>query len=300
MRYWNQFGLMNPITLRAQKLVLYHDIILIVILFVLFVVGFFLVSFVLKKGVIGGLTYRVFRGNELLECIWTLAPVRILFILALVSGHNLYHREVGLDVEMRVKVTGRQWYWQYEYLFRNIKKLFGMCGFSKSEVFKFFDADFRLLSMSDRWLLNYVGFFAKGEWRLSYDSYITNEADLGVETNKFNRNIDVSDPLFLPVGLKSELLIQTGDVIHSWGVPRLGVKIDAVPGRRNSLSIEPLSVGVVGGFCYELCGQNHRAMPIVVEISRIKRILNVLVLKFLSEVEIGEVLNSFSWWSASN
>lgn len=300
MRYWNQFGLINPITLRAQKLVLYHDIILIVILFVLFVVGFFLVRFVLKKGVMRGLTYRVFRGNELLECIWTLAPVRILFILALVSGHNLYHREVGMDVEIRVKVTGRQWYWQYEYLFRNVKKLFLICGFSKFEVFKFFDVDFRLSDVKDIWLLNYVGFFAKGEWRLSYDSYITNETDLGLEIGKFNRNIDVSDPLFLPSGLKSELLIQTGDVIHRWGVPRLGVKMDAVPGRRNRLSIEPLSVGVVVGFCYELCGQNHRAIPIVVEISRIKRMINILVLKFLNEVETEEILDSSSWWSFSN
>nr|UYR45745.1 cytochrome c oxidase subunit II [Euglesa coreana] len=297
MSYWNQFGLMNPITLRAQKLVLYHDMILIVMLFVLFVVGFFLVSFVLKKGVMGGLTYRVFSGNELLECIWTLAPVSILFVLALVSGHNLYHSEVGTDVEMSVKVTGRQWYWQYEYLFSNIKKLFSMCGFSKSEVFKFFDVDFSMSDISDTWLFNYVGFFAKGEWSLSYDSYMTDEVDLGLETNKFSRNIDVSDPLFLPVGLKSELLIQTGDVIHSWGVPSLGVKMDAVPGRSNSLSLEPLSVGVVGGFCYELCGQNHSAMPIVVEISSVKRMLNVLVLKFLSEVEMEEFSSSFSWWS---
>lgn len=59
----------DPITLRAQKLVLYHDMILIVMIFVLFVVGFFLVRFVLKKGVLGGLTFRVFSGNELLECV---------------------------------------------------------------------------------------------------------------------------------------------------------------------------------------------------------------------------------------
>lgn len=296
MRYWNQLGLSDPITLRAQKLVLYHDIILIVIIFVLFLVGFFLVSFVLKKGVLSRLTFRSFRGNELLECIWTLAPVMILFVLALVSGHNLYHREVGVDVEMGVKVTGRQWYWQYEYLFSNTKKILEMCGFSKLEVFKFFNSNFDISKIREYWLLDYVGFFVKGEWSLAYDSYMVNENDLGVETNKFNRNIDVRDPLFLPNGLKSELLIQTGDVIHSWGVSRIGVKIDAIPGRRNSLAVEPLSVGVATGFCYELCGQNHRAMPIVVEISRIRRVLKILTLKLFSEIEEEEFLNTFSWW----
>lgn len=296
MSYWNQFGLSDPITLRAQKLVLYHDIILIVIIFVLFVVGFFLVSFVLKKGVLNGLTFRVFSGNELLECVWTLAPVIILFVLALVSGHNLYHREVGVDVEIGVKVTGRQWYWQYEYLFRNTKKLLEMCGLSKIEVFKFFDVNFNVSETRNSWLLSYVGFFAKGEWSLAYDSYIVNENDLGVETNKFSRNIDVRDPLFLPKGLKSELLIQTGDVIHSWGVSRIGVKMDAIPGRRNSLRIEPLSVGVVTGFCYELCGQNHRAIPIVVEVSRIRRVIKILILKLFREMEEEKVLNPFSWW----
>nr|YP_010555712.1 cytochrome c oxidase subunit II [Musculium lacustre]UYR45705.1 cytochrome c oxidase subunit II [Musculium lacustre] len=296
MSYWNQFGLSDPITLRAQKLVLYHDMILIVMIFVLFVVGFFLVSFVLKKGVLSGLTFRSFSGNELLECIWTLAPVMILFVLALVSGHNLYHSEVGVDVEMGVKVTGRQWYWQYEYLFSNTKKMLEMCGLSKLEVFKFFNVNFDTLKTSDSWLLNYVGFFVKGEWSLAYDSYMVNENDLGIETNKFNRNIDVSDPLYLPKGLKSELLIQTGDVIHSWGVSSMGVKMDAIPGRSNSLAIEPLSVGVVTGFCYELCGQNHSAMPIVVEISSMSRVLKILILKLFSEIEEEKVLNTFSWW----
>lgn len=297
MSYWNQFGLSDPITFRAQKLVLYHDIILIVMIFVLFVVGFFLISFVLKKGIIGGLTFRVFSGNELLECVWTLAPVIILFVLALVSGHNLYHREVGADVEIGVKVTGRQWYWQYEYLFSNTKKLLRICGFTKAEIFKFFDVEFDVSIIRKSWILDYIGFFSKGEWSLAYDSYVANENDLGIDANKFNRNVDVRDPLFLPRGLKSELLIQTGDVIHRWGVSRIGVKMDAIPGRRNSLAIEPLSVGVVTGFCYELCGQNHRAIPIVVEISRINRVLKILVLKLFREVEEDKILNPFSWWS---
>lgn len=81
-------------------------------------------------------------------------------------------------------------------------------------MFKFFDADFLRMMVGKDWVLDYVGFLAKGEWRLSYDSYMVNDADLGVDSIKFSRNIDVRDPLFLPSGLKSELLIQTGDVIH--------------------------------------------------------------------------------------
>ena len=77
------------------------------------------------------------------------------------------------------------------------------------------------------------------------------------------RKGEVNKPCFLCYGVKNEVLVSTVDVIHSWGVPELGIKVDAVPGRVNSGIIVPMEIGFFYGFCYELCGAGHREMPIV-------------------------------------
>lgn len=61
------------------------------------------------------------------------------------------------------------------------------------------------------------------------------------------------------------LLVTSADVLHCFTVPALGVKVDAVPGRLNYLTLSPVSRGLFYGQCSELCGRNHRYMPIVVE-----------------------------------
>lgn len=71
-----------------------------------------------------------------------------------------------------------------------------------------------------------------------------------------------SNTAYLPVCETTGVTVSTADVIHRWGVPALGVKMDAVPGRINILSVTPMSVGVLSGNCYELCGQGHRVIPI--------------------------------------
>jgi cytochrome c oxidase subunit 2 len=53
--------------------------------------------------------------------------------------------------------------------------------------------------------------------------------------------------------------------LHSWTVPSLGVKVDAIPGRLNYLSLSPSNTGIYFGQCSELCGSNHSFIPIVVE-----------------------------------
>lgn len=64
----------------------------------------------------------------------------------------------------------------------------------------------------------------------------------------------------------TRLLITSADVIHCWAVPSLGIKIDACPGRINSISVLPTKVGVYYGQCSEICGVNHGFMPICVEV----------------------------------
>lgn len=72
--------------------------------------------------------------------------------------------------------------------------------------------------------------------------------------------------LLIPVGSRVRLCVTSSDVIHSWFVPSLNVKLDAVPG---SLRVETVSTPVVGsfyGYCSEICGANHSHMPVFVNV----------------------------------
>jgi cytochrome c oxidase subunit 2 len=80
------------------------------------------------------------------------------------------------------------------------------------------------------------------------------------------RLLDVDNRLCLPVKIGTILIITSADVLHSWAVPSLGVKVDAIPGRLNYLSIIPSQYGVFYGQCSELCGTNHSFIPVVVEV----------------------------------
>ena len=70
--------------------------------------------------------------------------------------------------------------------------------------------------------------------------------------------------LVVASGLNTLLLVTSADVLHCFTVPSLGVKVDAVPGRLNYLTLSPVNRGLFYGQCRELCGRNHRYMPIVV------------------------------------
>jgi cytochrome c oxidase subunit 2 len=78
-------------------------------------------------------------------------------------------------------------------------------------------------------------------------------------------SLDVDNRLVLPTMSRILFLVTSADVIHSWTVPSLGIKVDAIPGRLNYLTSRTLYSGVYYGQCSEICGSNHRFMPIVVE-----------------------------------
>ena len=79
------------------------------------------------------------------------------------------------------------------------------------------------------------------------------------------RLLDVDNKVIVPVDTHIRLIITGADVIHSWAVPSLGIKIDAVPGRLNQTSILAERTGVFYGQCSEICGVWHGFMPIAVE-----------------------------------
>nr|YP_009487682.1 cytochrome c oxidase subunit II [Anopheles lanei]AWB98435.1 cytochrome c oxidase subunit 2 [Anopheles lanei] len=97
---------------------------------------------------------------------------------------------------------------------------------------------------------------------LEFDSYMipTNELEL----NGF-RLLDVDNRVVLPMNNQIRILVTATDVLHSWTVPSLGVKVDATPGRLNQLNFLINRPGLFFGQCSEICGANHSFMPIVIE-----------------------------------
>lgn len=87
------------------------------------------------------------------------------------------------------------------------------------------------------------------------------------------RQIEVDNRVILPYHIPVSILISRIDVIHSWALPILGVKIDAIPGRLNRIFIYGEKPGVFWGQCREICGVNHSFIPITVEFVNINRIL---------------------------
>ena len=82
------------------------------------------------------------------------------------------------------------------------------------------------------------------------------------------RLLDVDNRTPAPWGVHTRVLVRSSDVLHSWTVPALGVKADACPGRLNQVKFVGHRPGVVYGQCSEICGANHRFMPIAVELGR--------------------------------
>nr|AFZ40834.1 cytochrome c oxidase subunit II [Monochamus alternatus] len=107
-------------------------------------------------------------------------------------------------------------------------------------------------------------------WSYEYSDFKSIEFDsymIPVNSMKpYNfRLLDVDNRLILPFQTQIRLLVTAADVIHSWTIPSLGVKIDATPGRLNQVSFALSRTGLFYGQCSEICGANHSFMPIVVE-----------------------------------
>lgn len=107
-------------------------------------------------------------------------------------------------------------------------------------------------------------------WRYEYtdfinveiDSYILPTSDLAPGDYRL---LEVDNRIVIPIQLEIRILITAADVIHSWTVPALGVKVDAVPGRLNQIGLTTTQPGVFYGQCSEICGANHSFIPIAVE-----------------------------------
>lgn len=107
-------------------------------------------------------------------------------------------------------------------------------------------------------------------WSYEYSDFLNIEFDSYMQPynelieNSF-RLLDVDNRVILPTNNQIRIIVSAADVLHSWTIPSLGVKVDATPGRLNQTNFIINRPGLFFGQCSEICGANHRFMPIVIE-----------------------------------
>ena len=222
-------GINMPRGVTAQSMMSYQ--LHMIILWVCVVIGVLVFSAMFISIVL----HRKSKGHEAAqfthsmkaEIIWTVIPILILVVMAVPATKALVHMEVAPETEMTIKITGFQWRWKYEYVEDDIQFISSLHADS--------NAARRLASGTDP---------------DSVENYL----------------LEVDKPLVLPANTKIKFLITADDVIHSWWVPALGWKRDAVPGFINEAWTEIMEPGVYRGQCAELCGKDHGFMPIVLNV----------------------------------
>jgi len=167
-----------------------------------------------------------FSHNAKLEFIWTAIPVVILLAMTVPATAKLIAMYDTRDAELTIKITGYQWMWKYEYMGENV-------------------AFFSRLKAED-------------------DALRQSGKVPTLEENPYYL-LNVDKPLVLPVDTKVRIILTSDDVIHSWWVPALGWKQDAVPGFITERWTQIETIGTYRGQCAELCGKDHGFMPVVVE-----------------------------------
>ena len=98
--------------------------------------------------------------------------------------------------------------------------------------------------------------------KLEFGSYIVQQEDQQIDTFRL---LDTDNRVVLLINSPIRIIVTAGDVLHLWTVPRLGIKTDATPGRLNQTSFSINRPGLFNGQCSEICGANHRFLPIVIE-----------------------------------
>jgi heme/copper-type cytochrome/quinol oxidase subunit 2 len=296
----------NPETPVMEGIINFHDKAMCLITFIVFAVGYILfrcvVLFENKND--NRLSEKFIHGTAI-EIIWTILPALTLLNLAVPSFALLYSMDELPTPQGTLKCVGHQWYWTYEYSDSyNKNPVIG--GLIKTQEFErtpsninknptisdsddSISGDVNLLTrfnsidekgalISNRWgwdssiknsLVSVTSFErAPNEESLPFfqefetESYLVNEA----VDFEYHRLLSVDNSAKVPARRHIRILITSADVLHSWCVPSLGIKVDACPGRLNQTSTYLNRAGVKHyGQCSEICGVNHGFMPIVLE-----------------------------------
>jgi len=226
-----QMGIQDPASSIVEGMIFFHDYLIAFLILIAVPVFWVLFKVIYTFDHKWSLKPEKFTHSSFLEIIWTLIPAIILGFIGVPSFNLLYALENKKTLEMTIKIVGHQWYWSYEYFY------------------------FWLSSASD---FNSLSSLKK----ILFDSYLQIELPL---FGSF-RLLETDKQVVLPAKTFINLLVTAADVLHSWAVPALGVKIDACPGRISQGSIFIKREGHFYGQCSEICGVNHGFMPIVTSV----------------------------------
>jgi heme/copper-type cytochrome/quinol oxidase subunit 2 len=164
-----------------------------------------------------------------LDVLFVVFPTGVIIYLLIPSLGFIFNNETSVDTVFDLDVVGHQWYWSYEY--------------NLSIGITLYD-----LISDENTLFN----------KIEFDSLLDQESSI-------NRLLQVDKRIIIPVHTFIKANVTSHDVIHSWAVPQLGIKYDAIPGRLISFILYSNVVGIFYGQCSELCGVNHAFMPICIQ-----------------------------------
>lgn len=169
--------------------------------------------------------------NTLIEVAWTIVPVLILVAIAFPSFRLLYNQTTVPEPDLTVKATGKQWFWNYDYM--------------------------------DETLDNVPTIISN---MLNEDDRAARKEQYGMSDVEAPRLLTTDYPLVVPVDAVVHVLSTSEDVNHAVALPAFGIKADAINGRLNETWFRATAAGVYYGQCSELCGQSHAFMPLEVHV----------------------------------
>lgn len=178
--------------------------------------------------------YKHLSESTLIETVWSIVPTFLLIVLVLPSIKILYIAEEEKLCESSCKIVAHQWFWDYQ----SNNPYFSKKNISNSP------SKTRYLSTLER---------TSSLWK-----------------NGYPRLLNSSETLQLLKKINTRLLISSTDVIHSFAIPSLAIKVDAVPGRVNQLFCKPNRRGIFFGQCSEICGTYHSFIPIKVKVREVE------------------------------
>lgn len=233
-----QLGFQTPAAPIFEGIIAFHDDLMLYITLVWGFVIYILVTCINRFGGKDRETARLTHASTL-EIIWTLIPAAILVTIAIPSFSLLYSMDEIVEPLFTVKVVGHQWYWSYEFLDPEV-------------VAQLYNEE-----------LSNQHFTFETEGSASFDSYALSDDEILAGTGlSANRLLTVDNHLFIPTATNVRAMLTSSDVIHSWAIPSLGIKLDACPGRLNQVAVFIKREGLYYGQCSEICGINHGFMPI--------------------------------------
>nr|YP_010708722.1 cytochrome c oxidase subunit II [Caprella acanthogaster]WCR50888.1 cytochrome c oxidase subunit II [Caprella acanthogaster] len=224
MPTWSMLSFQDSASPVMEELSYFHDFTMLIIVMITTLVGVNMSLMFIYK-----VSDRFLLQNQMIEMIWTVAPVFILFIIAVPSLKVLYLMDDPFSPNLTIKAIGHQWYWSYEY------------------------SDFP---------------------DIEFNSYMLPSEDTKPSDTRL---LETDNSLVVPTGSKIRVITTAADVIHSWTIPSMGVKADAVPGRLNQTMFSTNRTGLFYGQCSEICGANHSFMPIKMEVVPMKEFSNWLM-----------------------